>query len=268
MNNTFKIIIAVFWGFILEGCNSHVQQPKIENVHVVIGISFNNPERSCENWLKDLNPDCQIIDLSKVSRDSIQLALKLCNGIVLTGGCDIDPGRYGKGDEIRKCGMTSLKRDVIDSILVAYAFENKVPILGICRGEQFLNIARGGKLFTDVPTDVGMKVVHRSKENGICYHLVSISKGSLLNRITKISNDTVNSIHHQGIAVLAPCFKPAAVAEDGLIESIELNDSIVQSDSNRFALGVQWHPELLNRNHRLSRPIGLYFIKMAKRSIN
>ena len=167
--------MGIFFGFVLVGCNSHVQQPKTENGHVVIGISFNNPEKSCENWLKDLDSDCRIIDLSKVRGDSIQLALKLCNGIVLTGGCDIDPGRYGKGDEIRKCGMTSLKRDVIDSILVDYAFENKVPILGICRGEQFLNIARGGKLFTDVPTDVGMKVVHRSKENGICYHLVSIS---------------------------------------------------------------------------------------------
>ena len=261
------IVCAIFFGFVLEGCNTHRQKPKIENCHLVIGISFNNPERSCENWLKDLDSSCRIIDISKVSTDSIQLALKSCNGILLTGGCDIDPGRYGKGDEIRKCGITSLKRDVIDSILVAYAFKYKVPILGICRGEQFLNIAKGGELFTDVPTDVGMKVIHRSKENGVCYHPVSIAKGSLLNRITQITHGTVNSIHHQGIAVIAPCFKPAAVTEDGLIESIELNDSIIQSDSNRFALGVQWHPELLDKNHLLSRPIGLYFLRMAKQSI-
>ena len=132
-----------------------------------------------------------------------------------------------------------------------------MPILGICRGEQILNVANGGSLFTDIPTDIGKTVSHRN--DSLAYHHVTLAEGSLLYKICGVKEGTANSAHHQCVDKIAGNFVVSANADDGVVEAYELKDL----KSYPFMLGVQWHPERLDAKNPLSTPIDDYFIKMA-----
>ena len=191
-----------------------------------------------------------------------QTVLQSCAGILIVGGNDVEPGRYGKGDEIKKCGTIRPDRDYVDSLMITYAMQHQLPLLGICRGEQMLNVNQGGTLFTDIPTDIGKNVVHRNAPGpdhaAIAMHKINVKGGSLLQDICHVTSGEVNSLHHQSIEKIALGFSLGAVAEDGAVEAIE------SRQSKNFMLGVQWHPELLPLSHPLGGPIGRYFIAQAK----
>lgn len=158
------------------------------------------------------------------------------DGLIMTGGEDVNP-RFYKEQSIEQLGDVDSVRDVYDLMLVKMAADRNIPLLGICRGEQLINVAFGGSLYQDIPTQHPSAITHRQnepKEKGT--HIVSVTFGSELASIIGANNFTVNSFHHQAIKKIAPDFKVVAWAPDSTVEAIE-------AYPGRSIMAVQWHPE-------------------------
>jgi putative glutamine amidotransferase len=161
------------------------------------------------------------------------------DGVVLTGGGDVDPARFGEPAH-PTVSEVSPARDALEVALVEVALDRDLPLLAICRGLQVLNVALGGSLFQDVATEPGTQVAHSQRApRSLPTHGVKIDSGSRLAGVLGADTLGVNSLHHQAIKALGRGLRPVAVAEDGIIEGAEVEDQ------RRFVLGVQWHPEEL-----------------------
>lgn len=162
--------------------------------------------------------------------------LDKCSGILLTGGQDVDPTLYGE-QRIPECGETCRPLDEFDKILVDYAIEEDFPLLGVCRGAQFLNVHLGGTLYQDLMTQHAEGYNHvMPKPYDAEWHTVKLSEGSDLREIFGTDEPGVNSRHHQGIKDLSPQLECEAVSDDGIVEAIRL-------PGKRYIRAVQWHPE-------------------------
>ncbi|MDR0757406.1 MAG: gamma-glutamyl-gamma-aminobutyrate hydrolase family protein, partial [Tannerella sp.] len=159
------------------------------------------------------------------------------DGLVMTGGEDVDPQWYGESPR-QQLGEVDPERDRYDIKLVKLAADRNIPILGICRGEQLINVAFGGSLIQDIPTQAPHSTINHSQdeERRVGTHTVNICPDSRLHEIVKAENILVNSFHHQAVKVVAPGFEAVAFSDDGITEAIE-------STEGRSILGVQWHPE-------------------------
>jgi putative glutamine amidotransferase len=208
-------------------------------------------------FLHRADPTLILKSAYKQPADSIEIWLQQASGIVVTGGEDIHPSRYGKDDEVYKCGKFDLYRDSLELAMIAAARNRSIPMLGICRGEQMLNVALGGTLYTDIPTDIGKKVRHR-KRRGTATHEVSIDTLSLLNQVTGVTSGTVNSFHHQCVDRPAESVAIAARSADNVVECI------VYRYDDWNALGVQWHPERLDFEDPLAGNIAAWFLSMLE----
>ncbi len=161
-------------------------------------------------------------------------------GVLLTGGMDVDPRLYGEPPHHRYEPATG--RDAFEIELVARAIERDVPVFGICRGVQVMNVAGGGTLIQHIPDAVPRALEHTVKAPAWAIaHDVAVARESRLWRALGANDDAgtrvgVNSRHHQAVKHVAPGFTAVASAPDGVIEAIERPGS-------RFCLGVQWHPE-------------------------
>jgi putative glutamine amidotransferase len=178
------------------------------------------------------------------------------DGLCLSGGPDMDPGTYG-GRYHPKLGPTEPELDQFELALTREACSRDMPILAICRGQQLLNVARGGNLYQHVPEEPGGEIAHRLPGKGQHgAHDVDIEAGSLLSRaLGGITHAQVNSYHHQAVRHLGRGVKPVAWAADGLIEGIEVPDC-------GWAVGVQWHAEaIVERPEQLS--LFLEFVAVA-----
>jgi putative glutamine amidotransferase len=158
------------------------------------------------------------------------------DALVLTGGGDVDPACYGHLRHEAVYGVDP-RRDEWELALVRGALERDVPVLGICRGAQVLNVARGGTLVQHLP-DASDQPHRAADRSGEVVHVVDIAPASTLGAITRVSALGANTLHHQAVALLGVGLRPVAWADDGTIEGIELTDG-------RPVVGVQWHPELL-----------------------
>jgi putative glutamine amidotransferase len=255
-----SLLILIFFTFFLALSSCTVQH---EPQPISIGISKALPEEYYGNYAKWLNTaDTSIvcIDLYHMPLDSALLKLASCSGLLISGGQDVDPGRYGQDGDTVKCGTIDFYRDTLEWSLITMAKEMEMPILGICRGLQIFNIYHDGSLYPDLPTDFDTTVVHRCKDTYVCDHSVRVLKKSGLFIISGQGRGTVNSNHHQGIHRLGSGLAAAARTEDGLIESIEYEDR----KNMPFFLGVQWHPERMDLQNPFSLPIATYFIQEAK----
>lgn len=188
------------------------------------------------------------------------------DGLILTGGEDVDPLRWYGEEPIPAMGGIVPIRDFFDIHLARAAVERGIPVLGICRGEQVLNVAFGGTLYQDIPSQVksDKPVKHRQnapREYGT--HSIIVTRETTLFDILKdvLDKDNsyrVNSYHHQAVKDVAPGFVVSAVARDGVIEAIEM-------EGNPNVLGVQFHPEgpVSQGDDRLL-PLFLHLIKAAR----
>jgi len=157
------------------------------------------------------------------------------DAVVLAGGADIDPATYGR-ERHPQTGESSLERDRFELAVAARALERDLPVLGICRGMQLLNVLRGGTLVQHLPERLGHNE-HRHTPGAFCDHDVRLRAGSLAARATGGELVTVKSHHHQGIEALGEGVVASGwSAPDDVVEAIELPE-------HRFALGVMWHPE-------------------------
>jgi putative glutamine amidotransferase len=161
------------------------------------------------------------------------------DGVVLGGGCDVDPRRYGRSPRPEAGLELDADRDKTDFALFDRSWRARVPVLAICRGLQVVNVALGGTLFQDIGLQRPASLVHQRppRQTRRLDHEVEIAAGTRLASIAQRTTVPVNSRHHQAIEDLAPGLAVSAVAPDGLIEAVE---------ADRWLMAVQWHPENLD----------------------
>ena len=169
------------------------------------------------------------------SDEDVDDTLDVLDGIVFSGGIDIDPGAYG-AERHPSTDPAQAHRDAGELALLTRALERDVPTLAICRGFQLLNIARGGDLVQHLPETVGHEG-HREEHGTFSEHAVDVKDGTRLAGIIGTRHDGVQSSHHQGVGRVGEGLVETAWAEDGSLEGLE-------DPGKRFAVGVLWHPEM------------------------
>ena len=215
-----------------------------EKNKITIGLTYTGSDAKHQNyinWLK-ANDDIEIIRLS--AEDNNIAALENCDGLVLSGGIDIQPNfyKYPLSDYANAPNAFKPERDVFEMKAYQTAIENNIPVLGICRGFQLINCAESGSLKQDLGTALNEK--HWSKgQSTDKLHEVIIEENSLLKNIAGVEEGMVNSAHHQAIERLGDALIANCKSGDGTIEGFEWKD---KSDKP-FMLAVQWHPERMNK---------------------
>ena len=185
--------------------------------------------------------------------EELRKAYALCNGLLLTGGHDISPSLYGK-KPTEKCGTICSLRDKMESLLLSWALDDDMPVLGICRGIQFINAFLGGDLYQDLPSEHGTGIEHHmSPPYDRTAHRIEVMEDTLLSDIIGAGDHEVNSYHHQAVRNVPDSVEVMAVSEDGIIESISVKEK-------SFVVGVQWHPEFSYEKDENSRKIVRAFI--------
>jgi putative glutamine amidotransferase len=180
--------------------------------------------------------------------EAISDILSQIQGLLLTGGQDVHPRYFGE-EPHAAIGRVNPKRDELELPICQGAVEADMPVLGICRGVQLMNIALGGDIYQDLKTQFkgGDLICHsQSAPKGAPFHHVRIQEGSRLGLIMGAHQTYTNSFHHQAVRTPASGIKAVAWAADGVIEAIE-------SESHRFLLGVQWHPERMLEDPQMMR---------------
>ena len=162
--------------------------------------------------------------------------LDTLDGVMLTGGDDMDPRKMGLSPHPSVTVMSE-RRENADRLLIKLVQQRKMPVLGTGVGMQELNVVNGGGNYLHLPEDVPKSIPHRDPQGGAHRHTVVMQPGSRLEEIYGPGEIRVNSYHHQGVRKLAPIFRVGAVAPDGLIEAFE------GKDPSWWVVGVQWHPE-------------------------
>jgi putative glutamine amidotransferase len=208
------------------------------------------------NWLKSTGPPFEFINFYGMDISVALSALEKCSGLVLTGGADVHPAHYGKGNEVNRCECDP-PRDILEFALIEKALAMKLPLLAICRGEQILNVSQGGDLIIDIAADQESALKHSSDTDQLMYHCIKIDDSSNLFRMIKTTSFDIVSVHHQAVKNLATCFRPTAYAGDGIIEAFEW----LNPEGKGYLNAVQWHPEKGNYYDALSQAIGKDFIE-------
>jgi putative glutamine amidotransferase len=184
------------------------------------------------------------------------------DGFLIPGGSDINPARYGQ--ENKDARNIDDMRDELEDHIVRFAIDGEVPILGICRGLQVMNVVLGGSLYQDIRKERDGSVEHDQHNDSSGEklprsrhaHEVTICERSRLREVLGVSVVKVNSLHHQGIDLVGKSLVPVALTPDGLVEGIEIPD-------HPFFVGVQWHPEELGGD-LIWRQLFVAFIKAAR----
>jgi putative glutamine amidotransferase len=194
--------------------------------------------------------------------ESPRAVLDVLDGVLLTGGGDIDPVLYGE-ERHPTVDDAEPGRDEFELDLARRAMESDMPLLAICRGAQVLNVAAGGTLVQDIPSAIETELTHTLKDPKDCIaHAIRITRGSRLHEALGTGVDAacscrVNSRHHQSVGMLGRDLVASAVAGDGVIEAIE-------APRATFCLGVQWHPENFWRTGEF-KPLFDAFVEAARR---
>ncbi len=181
--------------------------------------------------------------------------LPLCDGILFAGGDDVDPKFYGEEIAFDNVIVNTL-RDEFELALAQLLKETDIPVLGICRGEQALNVAFGGSLYQHIDG-------HKQSEPGAQnLRSAKVTEGTLLHKLAGTTEIFTNSFHHQAVKDIAPGFVISARAEDGTVEAIE---PVGAAESERFFMAVQWHPEIFYRTDDVAKNIFNTFVEAARK---
>lgn len=186
----------------------------------------------------------------------VSAALERIDGVLLPGSdSDCDPHMYGE-EPLPKLGRVVPEKDRTDSLILLEVEARKLPLFAICYGMQALNVSRGGSLIQDIESQVEGALRHeQGAPRGVASHGLKVDSGSLLSSLGASDSSRVNTHHHQAVKSLGEHLRATAWAHDGVIECIE------DSREDRFAIGVQWHPELSWDSDTLSRALFKRFIE-------
>ena len=180
------------------------------------------------------------------------------DGIMFTGGVDVDPALYGE-EVLNESVEIDRRRDSIEMDYAKAALGKRMPILAICRGEQMMNVVLGGSLYQDLPTQKPGEVAHKQKESGsVPTHAIILTDGSAFRMIMGSDTLRVNSFHHQAVKVLSGKVKVTAVSEDGIVEAYE------SAVKGQWLIAVQFHPEMLVRADDRWLPLFKAFVKASR----
>ena len=244
MKKSLYLLILVF----LLSCSANEQKKT---------IILSKASANYVNWLTD--PNFNIVNAYDCKNlDSLIL---LADGIVLTGGEDINPLMYGDSSNLLLCEAMDFRRDTIEKKLFDFALSAQIPFIGICRGMQMMNVAHGGTLYGDIPSELGDEVIHRN--NGEVMHDILVKCYNLdytkmifpqtppMTPPTCVVTDTVftvNSWHHQGLKDIAEGILVIAESSDGLPEAVIMDKKI-----HPFMIAVQFHPERLGSDNGIHK---------------
>ncbi len=221
----FSIILSCI---ILNGCQ------KTNSKTIILSKSGNNYIK----WIEDEN----IIILDAYTIENTDSILALADGIILTGGEDINPLLYNNTSNLAMCEPINYRRDSLEQKLFDFAFRHQIPLIGVCRGMQMMNVTTGGSLYGDLPSEIGTTVLHRN--NGEVIHDIVVTDTCSL--IFPLGQDTfiVNSWHHQGLKDVSAYLKVVAESYDGLAEAVVMDKAF-----HPFMIAVQFHPERLKEKN-------------------
>ena len=187
-------------------------------------------------------------------REEIEHLVDICDGILLTGGHDVDPSVYGE-EALNGTVLCCKARDNMERLVLEEAMQKDKPILGICRGIQLINALLGGTLYQDLPTQHPSDIDHhQTPPYDVPVHDVFIKKDSPLYDCLGSDRISVNSYHHQAVKDVAPCLEVMAKSEDGIVEAL-------YKPFYRFLWAVQWHPEFSYKKDDNSRKIFKAFVR-------
>lgn len=252
--------LAVFL-LLINGCKtdsgSQEDQP-------TIAISKTASGEKYQEWLKAADSNFHFINLYDLSVDSAVAALDECSGFLLTGGEDIHPAWYNQPGDTVKCNAINLYRDSLEYYAVRKSFNLQIPVLGICRGMQMINVGAGGSLMPDIPSQLGKEVLHREPPFKDVFHPITINQASLLYSAVGVTEADVLSNHHQGIDRMSEKLRDVAHTSDDLPEAIEWKKPY----GKPFLLGVQFHPEAMDRDKPVSKPLAKRFLRAVRRNFN
>ena len=183
-----------------------------------------------------------------LSEETLQAIYSRIDGLLLAGGVDVHPKEFG--EEVEPfCGEIDTARDETELRVTRWALADGHPIFGICRGIQMLNVAAGGSLYQDIPAQLQTEQNHSYRQGdpyNLRAHPVEFDPNSRLAQWLGTPEIQVNSLHHQSLKQVAPGLRVIARSPDGIVEAVE-------SEDERFLLGVQWHPELLDDDTRFGK---------------
>ena len=198
--------------------NTRVQEPYVKAIEIAGGLPLLLP------YVRE--------------SDSVERFIEACDGFFFTGGMDIDPARYGEAAS-EHLGETQPRRDELELRVLEQVKGCKKPILAICRGAQLVNVALGGTLYQDIPTEVDTEISHRQTEPKYSTsHDVRILQSTPLHGLIGAERMRANSFHHQAVKTLGCDLEVMALADDGIIEAFYLS-------GERYLRAYQWHPERL-----------------------
>ncbi len=193
---------------------------------------------------------------------TIRAIYERLDGVLLPGGPDVDPRYYGQ-DHHPRLGRIDAPRDTLELLLSRWAVEDDRPLFGICRGHQVLNVALGGTLIQDIPSQFDTTVLHDQPDaepRSRRLHVVEIDPASQLAGLIGRTRVEVNSLHHQAVQQPAPGLCATAYSPDGVIEALEMPEK-------RFVLSVQWHPEDLAADDEANQRLFDAFVAAARERI-
>lgn len=164
--------------------------------------------------------------------------VQMCDGFVFSGGRDISPARYGATITSSPINLVNPRRENFDFHLMEAVLQAGKPVLGVCLGSQELNVLMGGSMIQDLPSETSSTINHKPEHGGRLVHSIDVTTGTRLHDILGTTTLQVNSIHHQACDRMGQGILVMARAPDGVVESFEVA-------GKSFAMGVQWHPEIL-----------------------
>jgi putative glutamine amidotransferase len=211
------------------------------------------------NWIRGAGDDIEIINL--IESEDLESDMARIDALLLTGGPDIEPGRYQHPEAVEKCEVMDIPRDEAEFRMLELAEERELPVLGVCRGLQVVNVYYGGTLIPHLPDILSGSYAHSKDGEVDRRHAVEVTPGSLLFKATEELEGEVNSAHHQAPGEIAPGMIATAKATDGVIEALEWSDSARRP----YMLSVQWHPErMVDTDSPFARGILEQFIFEAR----
>lgn len=236
-----------------------------DSTTIILSKFYNS--HNYRHWLNRLSesaevPPLRFVQAYGLNDQALSDALSEADAVVLTGGEDIHPARYGQPADTERCGRIDTERDRVELALLDHVILHGLPCLGVCRGLQVMNVHGGGTLHPHLP-DAGWDG-HRGGRPGATsdtLHPVAVSR-PWSSGGERFEDDSITAIgyvshHHQGIDRLAASYHPWATAVGGLIEGIRYRDTAHAP----FIVGVQWHPERSEPGHALSDGLGIALLR-------
>jgi putative glutamine amidotransferase len=197
------------------------------------------------------------------SRDTLAECLRRADGVLLTGGNDVNPRLYTERlapDLAKTVGAATPERDLRELMLVDEIFRQRQPVFAICRGHQIMNVALGGTLLVDIPSQVPGAIEHRRFDRkSEVVHEARLTRGTMLAKIARKQSLGVNSTHHQAIGRVAEPLMVAAQSDDGIVEALELKP--VNAGLLPYFMTVQFHPERLAARHPEHQALFDWFVR-------